>query len=119
MVDTQTLNTGIGQRLKDAREYIGLSQDEVANSLGVSRAAVSQLESGGRKVEATELRLLARLYRRSMEYLLTGNDPGQPDSAQLAFLARGLKGLSEKDIDEVTRFATFLRDGAPLGSAER
>lgn len=119
MADTQTLRAAIAQRLRDAREYVGLSQDEVANALGVSRPAVSQIESGGRKVEATELHLLARLYRRSVDYLLTGNDPAQPDSAQLAFLARAVKGLSDKDLDEVARFAAFLREGAPRGSAKR
>lgn len=102
----------VAQRLREAREYVGLSQDDVASVLGVSRPAVSNIESGARKVEATELHLLARLYRRSVDYFLTGLDPSPSDSGQLAFLARAVKGLSEKDLDEVARFAAFLRQGS-------
>ena len=40
----------LAERLRDAREYVGLSQDEVANALGVSRPAVTNIESGNRKV---------------------------------------------------------------------
>ena len=111
MNDTDALRTAIAQRLRDAREYVGLSQDEVASVLGVSRPAISNIEGGSRKVEATELHLLAKLYRRSVDYLLTGVDPSATDSSQLAFLARAIKGLSDKDLDEVARFAAFLRHG--------
>ncbi|OPG81548.1 transcriptional regulator [Stutzerimonas stutzeri] len=99
----------LAERLKEAREYIGLSQDEVANVLGLSRPAVSNIESGSRKVEATELNKLAKLYRKSLEYLMTGRDPLPSGPEQLAFLARAVKGLSQQDIDEVARFAEFLK----------
>lgn len=116
MSDTEALRAAIALRLKEAREYVGLSQDEVASALGISRPAVSLIESGNRKVDATELHLLARLYRRSVDYLLTGVSPAPPDSAQLAFLARAIKGLSDKDLDELARFAAFLRHGSARGT---
>lgn len=99
----------LAERLKEAREYIGLSQEEVASVLGVSRPAVSNIEAGARKVEATELNKLAKLYRKSLEYLMTGRDPLPSGPEQLAFLARAVKGLSQQDIDEVARFAEFLK----------
>ncbi|AVI82531.1 transcriptional regulator [Pseudomonas syringae pv. tomato] len=99
----------LAERLRDAREYVGLSQDEVAHALGVSRPAVTNIESGNRKVEATELSKLAKLYRKSMEYLMTGKDPAPSGPTQLAFLARAVNGLSQQDIDEVARFAEFLK----------
>jgi transcriptional regulator with XRE-family HTH domain len=37
---------GIGLRVRRARESLGLSQDEVARSAGISQGAVSRLESG-------------------------------------------------------------------------
>lgn len=100
---------GLAERLRDAREYVGLSQDEVAHALGLSRPAVTNIESGNRKVEATELNKLAKLYRKSMEYLMTGRDPMPSGPTQLAFLARAVHGLSQQDIDEVARFAKFLK----------
>ena len=43
----------IGARLKEAREYLGLSQQEVATSLNLPRTAVSMIESGQRGVESS------------------------------------------------------------------
>ena len=101
----------IADRLRRGREYIGLSQEEVANALGIPRPAVSNIESGTRRVEAVELDRLARLYGLSINYLLTGSE-GFGTSApteQVAFLARALKDLSPEDLSEVARFATFLK----------
>lgn len=100
----------IAERLRQGREYVGLSQEEVALVLGVSRPAVTNMELGQRKVEATEIVTLSKLYRRTVEYLLTGKDPITEAPEQLAFLARAIKGLSEKDLDEVGRFAEFLKN---------
>ena len=97
----------LAERLKEAREYVGLSQDDVANVLGLSRPAVSNIES--HKVEATELNKLAKLYRKSLDYLMTGRDPLPSGPEQLGFLARAVKGLSQQDLDEVARFAEFLK----------
>lgn len=96
-------------RLREAREYLGLSQDDVAAALKLSRPAVTNIESGTRKIEAVELDQLATLYRRSVEYFLTGKDEEISSDKSVAFFARNLKGLSDKDLEEVARFANFLR----------
>ncbi|MFT3897197.1 MAG: helix-turn-helix transcriptional regulator [Thermomonas sp.] len=107
--DKDAQRTLMADRLRQAREYVGLSQEEVATALGISRPAVTNIESGSRKVEATELNSLARMYRRSLEYLLTGRDNTPSGPEQLAFLARAVRGLSDRDLDEVARFAEFLK----------
>lgn len=94
-------------RLREAREYLGLSQEEVAIALNISRPAVTNIESGARKIEALELEQLAKLYGRTIAYFLSGEQP-QAD-ANVAFAARALHGLSSKDMEEVARFAEFLR----------
>lgn len=99
----------IGDRLRRAREYMGLSQEEVANALGLPRPSITHIEQGARKVEGIELSKLAKLYRRTLDYLLTGTEPVSDGPEQLAFLARAVKGLSEKDLEEVARFAEFLK----------
>jgi transcriptional regulator with XRE-family HTH domain len=98
----------LGRRLRDAREYVGLSQEEVAFALSISRPAVGNIEAGVRKVEAFELNKLSELYGRTVDYLLTGNTP--VDDTRVAFLARATKGLSESDMDELARFAAFLKN---------
>jgi transcriptional regulator with XRE-family HTH domain len=99
-------------RLREAREYLGLSQDDVAAALKLSRPAVTNIESGTRKVEAVELDQLAKLYRRSVDYFLTGKDEEISSDESVAFFARNLKGLSDKDLEEVARFANFLRSSS-------
>jgi transcriptional regulator with XRE-family HTH domain len=100
----------VAGRLREAREYLGLSQDEVAAALELSRPAITNIESGTRKVDALELEQLAQLYGRTVDYFL-GKEEKVPDS-KIAFAARTLKGLSDKDLEEVARFAEFLRSSA-------
>ncbi|VWD48499.1 HTH-type transcriptional regulator ImmR [Burkholderia aenigmatica] len=98
----------LGRRLREAREYVGLSQEEVAFALSVSRPAVGHIESGMRKVEALELNKLSELYGRTVDYLLTGNV--SHGDTRLAFLARATKGMSDNDMEELARFAAFLKN---------
>ena len=106
--DTQRLE--MAARFREAREYVGLSQEEVARALNLSRPAITNIESGSRRVEAVELDRLGRLYRRSVNYFLTGQEPvAAANPEQVAFLSRALKGLSQRDVAEVARFAEFLR----------
>jgi transcriptional regulator with XRE-family HTH domain len=101
-------------RLREAREYLGLSQDDVAAALGISRPAVTNIESGTRKVEAIELDKLARLFGRTVEYFLTG-EQAIASKSRADFLARTLNGLSEQDLNEVARFADFLKRSPKSG----
>lgn len=97
----------LAQRLREAREYVGLSQEDVATALGISRPAVTNIEAGARKVEAVELDKLSQLYGQTVPYLLTGET--QAADVRLAFLARATHGLSDQDLEELGRFADFLR----------
>ncbi len=54
-LDRQTL----GERLRVAREYVGLKQEEVARHLTIPRSALSHIEAGQRKVDALELTRMA------------------------------------------------------------
>src|SRR5690606_36961970 len=55
-----------GARLKQARESAGLTQEEVATEVGISRSAVALIESGSRAVSSIELHRFAYLYGRDM-----------------------------------------------------
>jgi len=60
----------LGMRIKQIREHVGLSQDDLAKHLGLSRVTVSQIESGQRKVNASEMTTLARLFNVTADILL-------------------------------------------------
>jgi transcriptional regulator with XRE-family HTH domain len=98
----------LGERLREAREYLGFSQDQVATFLGVSRSALSLMESGQRKVDALELKKLAGLYKRSVGYF-TGEEEDASVGADVKHLARKVSDLSFEDREELARFADFLR----------
>jgi transcriptional regulator with XRE-family HTH domain len=99
----------LARRLKEAREYLELSQDEVATVLNVPRSAISLIEAGQRRVEALELQRLAELYQRPIGYFTGENrEPvALPDTVQ--HLARTAAKLTERDREELQRFAEFLQ----------
>ena len=57
--------------LKDARNRVGMSQELVAEQLGVSRQAVTKWELGQSKPSAKNLKALAELYQIPSEELLS------------------------------------------------
>jgi len=97
------------ERLREAREYLGFSQEEVATYLELSRSALSNIESGQRKVEALELKKLARLYKRPVSYFTGDETEGESYGEDIAHLARKASELSADDRAELGRFADFLR----------
>ena len=60
----------IGQRIKAFRKAVGMSQQKLAELLGISRPSVSQIENGSRKVSAEELKKLADIFNTSADNLL-------------------------------------------------
>jgi transcriptional regulator with XRE-family HTH domain len=102
----------LAARLREAREYVGISQEFVAESLSIPRAAISALESGKRKVSSLELKDLAKLYKRPVAYFLDESRPSPDETldSTTRALFRATKNLSDEDRQQVVRFAEFLRD---------
>lgn len=98
----------LGRRLKGTREYLGLSQQQVAERTGIVRSAVSDIERGVRRVEVMELKKLARLYRLSVSYFLDEDEAADAGEHALAGLPRTHKPLSEGDRIEVAKFIQYL-----------
>jgi transcriptional regulator with XRE-family HTH domain len=106
----------LGQRLKEAREYLGLSQEFVADQLGVPRASVSAMETGRRKVSSLELKQLARLYKQTVQFFYGEAETlpqAQPRDEAMLALFRTANDLSIEDRQQVLRFAQFLRASGP------
>jgi transcriptional regulator with XRE-family HTH domain len=115
--------TALGERLKIAREYVGLSQEDVAKHLGIPRSALSNVEAGQRKLDTLELTKLAKLYQRPITWI-TGEDSPPPTETdelptEVAYLARAAAGLSKQDRQELARFADFLKSRSRTKGASR
>lgn len=108
--DSAKERSELASRLRQAREYLGISQEDAARVLGIPRPAMTLIESGARKVEAVELGKLAKLYDRSIDSLLTGTEENAAENEEVAFLARATKGLTKSDLDELVRFSDYLRN---------
>ena len=101
--------TQLGARLREAREYLALSQDEVAQALNIPRSAISLIETGRRRVDALEIKKLAHLYQRSVDYFTNGEKERPTLPTAVRHLARTASSLSERDHEELLRFAEFLK----------
>jgi transcriptional regulator with XRE-family HTH domain len=99
----------LGDRLKEARKYLGLKQEEVATYLKIPRTALTDIENGQRRVEAIELARLAKLYRQPVGYFAGEDEASASLPIDVAHLARRAADLSVKDRDELGRFAEYLR----------
>lgn len=103
----ETEEAKLGSRLREAREFLGLSQESVATAMELPRATISAIESGKRKVIGTELHKFAALYKRELSFFFD-SQPSAED-ASVAAIYRATKDLSQTDRDQVIRFAEFLR----------
>lgn len=60
----------VASRLKEMREKMGLSQEDVAKGVNISRSAVSQIENAERSISSLELAAFSKLFEVSADYLL-------------------------------------------------
>ncbi|MDD6057028.1 MAG: helix-turn-helix transcriptional regulator [Clostridiales bacterium] len=60
----------LGQRIQKGRKEAGLSQEELAEQLGVSRQAVSRWENDNGYPEMEKIIRLSQIYRMSLDYLV-------------------------------------------------
>ena len=60
----------IVERLKTARIEAGLSQAEIAKSLGKTQSYLSKIESGQRRFDVLQLKEFAKLYKKPLDYFV-------------------------------------------------
>lgn len=87
----------LGLKIKDLRESLNLNQADLAKKVGLSRVAISQIESGQRGLEALELGEIAKIFKIDMDYLLREEGPVRiknlPQKKEYKFNREKLKNL--------------------------
>jgi transcriptional regulator with XRE-family HTH domain len=105
------IRKAIGQAISRARQNAGLTQEDVAERLGIGPEAVSRLERGVGSITAERLVVLAEMFGCRSDQLLLGASSRQDDQA--AAIAQLLDGLAPADrsfvLESVERLADFLR----------
>jgi transcriptional regulator with XRE-family HTH domain len=70
----------IGMRIQQARQELGLTQEELAARLGCTQAALSNYELGKRRVYLTGLEQIADTLGKPLSYFLESLGPDEDDS---------------------------------------
>ena len=105
----------LGERLRSARERRGISQQAVAEALGLPRTAVTNMETGKRTVSTLELARMAEIYGPPAAYFLAESEIDTQKDL-LVILHRSLPEMAEKpEIDQaVGHIVDLCREGASL-----
>lgn len=86
------------EKLKTMRKKFGLSQEELAGKLNVSRQAITKWETGGGLPDIENIVALANLFRITVDELL-GTGAGLPQTTRFMF-----ESVTEYDIDFVKHY---------------
>lgn len=95
----------VGEQIRDLRKQAGLSQDQLADKLGVPSNTVSRWETATYKPKLKDLDNLASVFGVSVAAFF----PAQEASEPVAALMRKVKDLPKQDIDALIEFAEFKR----------
>ncbi|QQA62438.1 helix-turn-helix domain-containing protein [Aeromonas caviae] len=91
----------VNERIKSRRMACGLTQDQVANRVGVTRVAVSHWERGGADPNGRYLNELAAALGVSVDWLLTGKEEGTMGVSEPPF--PGYRNVEPAEIPQGTR----------------
>lgn len=111
------MNTTIGQRLKKCRALTKLTQEQVAEQIGISHNTYARYESDIRCPTTDNAIKLSRYYHISLNELLYGTDYGQESDqhhisdADLKFALWGgdAEEITDAQLEEVKQYAQFVR----------
>ncbi len=90
------------ERLRIAREMAGLSQNQAAKLLNISRPTISEIEAGRRNVTSVELSEFSDLYNVDILWLhgrTSFNENSVEDTIKLA--ARELQNMNDSDVEKL------------------
>ena len=93
-----------GKKLKAAREFLGLTQEQVASALNMTRNMIVNIENDNRTVKSDELYKFSKLYGISMEEIVSDE---KEVNLNTPMFARGFESLSEKDQQEILNLIKF------------
>jgi Zn-dependent peptidase ImmA (M78 family)/transcriptional regulator with XRE-family HTH domain len=101
----------VGTRLREARTNRGLSQEQAADVLGVTRAVLLQVEAGQRPITVSELDRYAVLYGRPVAEFVTE----EPEELLVTLLRAAPECQDAEQIEaEILRHVSICRAGADL-----
>jgi Zn-dependent peptidase ImmA (M78 family)/transcriptional regulator with XRE-family HTH domain len=111
-----SLTPDLGRRISQARAEADITQAELGRAVGLDRTAIAKLESGARKVSATELVALASALDRPIDWFVSESPPSVVSRRSDVLVGGHSRGLDIK-IDRLARDVAFLMDQGILVDA--
>lgn len=96
----------VGQNVKALRERLHITQESVAQYLGIKQNLVSMCEKGERNFSLISLEKLADLFGCSTESLLQSEPP--TETLDYAFRADDIQGIDLEAVASINRIAINL-----------
>ena len=97
--------------LKSLREKRGLTQDELAKELNLSKSTISMYESGDRIPRLPTIELLADYFNVNIDVFQSSNSKKAVSDDDIKFaLFDGEKGITDEQYEEVKQFAKFVKE---------
>lgn len=88
----QEIDKAIGNRLSQAREYLGISVEQMAILMGTSSDTIRCVEQGKQIIPFIWVYILSRFFDINANWLLTGNEYMSPRCLHPSCRARGAGG---------------------------
>lgn len=97
----------IGGKIKRFRKRQGLTQDHLADYLGLDRSTISLIEKGERTIDMDKLEKLANLF--GVELSVFFSDDDSMFETDLAFAFR-TDQLEQSDLEEIANFKRIVKN---------
>ena len=120
--DVAVTTEGAATRIREARRSLGLTQDELARRVGVSRSAIAQWETDRTGQVRANLARVAAVLGVSIGYLITGeSDAGRivvetADERALINLYRQIREPGRSELLRSARRMATVQGLSPLGT---
>ena len=105
-------------RIAEARELAGLTQQQVSAVTGLGRAVIARIEAGSRKLAATELVLLAEALDRPVDWFFSASPPAVV-SRRSDPAVGGQSRVLDSRVERIARDVAFLIDEGEIPQVTR
>ena len=86
---TKKERAAVGQRMRQRRNHLGLTREQFSELADIGAGYYGQIEVGTSQMSIDTLIKVARTSRLSMEYILFGDETGEPDLSPIQILLNG------------------------------
>lgn len=105
----------MGKRIRNQREFLGMSREELAGQLGVSSKFIADIEYGEKGISIKKLYLLKQILGISTDFILAGgitDAMGIDENERLKdYIFEPLKGCNEEQLKCMEQIVKFYVQG--------